>query len=109
MGPRTLKRGDVVLVALGKPRPAIVVQSDDVPTPMELLLCPLSTTSPDELVYRPTVQPTLGNRLKSPSQMMTDKVGPIPFSKIGAVIGRLDDSDLLNLNVALAVILGLGG
>ena len=97
-----------MLVAIGKPRPAIVVQSDDIPTPAELLLCPLSTTSPDEQIYRPAVKPTARNGLKSVSQMMTDKIGPAPLSKLGAVIGRLDDTDLLKLNIALAVILGLG-
>lgn len=109
MGSRTLKRGDIVLVAIGKPRPAVVVQADDIPTPWAVLLCPLTTTMLDAPLYRPSVQPSSGNGLKSPSQVMVDKVGPALLSRIDRVIGRMEEGDMLRLNVTLAVVFDLGG
>lgn len=40
---------------------------------------------------------------------MVDKITTVPKSKMGALIGRLDDEDLLRLNRALLVFLGLAG
>jgi mRNA interferase MazF len=38
---------------------------------------------------------------------MVDKVTTVPKSKLGAHIGRLDDEDVLRLNQAVLVFLGL--
>ncbi len=38
---------------------------------------------------------------------MVDKVSTVPKAKIGARVGRLDDEDILRLNQALLVFLGL--
>ena len=103
-----MKRGDVVTIADGKPRPAIVVQADEIVTPFEVLVCPLTTTLLDVPFYRPTIEPTAVNRLNQTSQMMTDKTGPVSKTRIGGAIGRLDEADLLRLEIALAVVLGLG-
>ncbi len=39
--------------------------------------------------------------------MMADKIPPVPKSKVGARVGWLDDEDILRLNQALLVFLGL--
>ena len=43
-----MKRGDIVTVALqgdyGKPRPAVVVESDMIPPSDSILVCPISST-----------------------------------------------------------------
>jgi mRNA interferase MazF len=38
---------------------------------------------------------------------MVDKITTVPKSKLGAQIGHLDDEDLLRLNRAVLVFLGL--
>jgi mRNA interferase MazF len=38
---------------------------------------------------------------------MVDKITPVPKSKIGERIGRLDDEDVVRLNQAVTVFLGL--
>ncbi len=102
-----MRQGDIVRVALGKPRPAVVVQSDELATPVEVLVCPFTTTSVDAPFYRVPVDPTADNGLKEPSQLMADKVGPAPRDKIDGVIGRLADDDLERLKTALMLILDL--
>jgi mRNA interferase MazF len=38
---------------------------------------------------------------------MVDKIATVPKSKVGACLGRLDDEDILRLNQAILVFLGL--
>ena len=38
---------------------------------------------------------------------MVDKITTVPKSKVGAPIGRLDPADIIRLNQALLVFLGL--
>ena len=99
----------MVLFAAGKPRPGVVAQADEVTTPDEILICPLTSTLLDAPLYRPTVQPSAVNGLLGPSQLMADKVGPVPRARIGATIGHLNGPDLLSLNIALLTVLDLGG
>jgi mRNA interferase MazF len=40
---------------------------------------------------------------------MIDKIMTIPKTKIGTRIGRLDDADIVRLNRAVIVFLGLAG
>lgn len=102
-----MKRGDVVLMADGKPRPAVVVQADQVPTPATVLLCPLSSFLVEAPLYRPQVEPDATNGLTRTSQLMADKTGPVRRDLCGDVIGTLAPGDLRRLDVALAVVLGL--
>ena len=109
MGSGALKRGDIVLFATGKPRPGVIVQTDAVTTSAEVLVCPFTTTLLDAPLYRPTVQPGAANGLTAPSQIMADKVGPVPQGRIGEIVGRLEDTDIQRLNISLVTILELGG
>ena len=97
----------MIVIAAGKPRPAVIVQADRVQTREEVLVCPFTTHLIDADLYRPTVLPTDSNGLKAPSQMMTDKIAPAVIGRIGSVIGRLDSADILRLNVALALVLDI--
>ena len=103
-----MRRGDVVRVADGKPRPAVIVQSDDLPTPEMLLICPLTSYLTDAPIYRIMVKPDARNGLLAPSQLMADRTGPIRRDRIDGVIGRLTESDLDRLATAPATILDLG-
>lgn len=84
------------------------MQADEIETSVELLICPLTTTLLDVPLYRPTVTPSAANGLKATSQIMADKVGPVPFRSIDEVVGWLDEADMMRLNVALVTILELG-
>ena len=45
--------------------------------------------------------------LRAPSRLMVDKITTVPKSKVGAPIGRLDPADIIRLNQALLVFLGM--
>lgn len=105
-----MRRGYLVTVALagdfGKPRPALVIQSDlfDTDTLTVLLL---SSTIVDTPLIRIMVQPTQSNALNSPSQIMIDKAMTLKREKIGRVFGSIEDETLMAVNRSLAVFFGL--
>ncbi len=107
----TLKRGDLITVAAqgdyGKPRPAVVIQSDALSEADSVLVALLTSTLNDAPFYRLSVEPTDTNGLKVSSQIMIDKILAYPRTKCGAVIGRLSSQDMLALNNMLSVMIGL--
>lgn len=107
-----MKRGDVVLIAasgeMGKPRPGVVVQADELgEDTTSVLICPMSSETADFKRTRPVVQPDANNGLRLPSQIMTDKMSALPRSRIRQVIGTIDENISDQLDSALLVILGL--
>ena len=100
-------RGDVVLVAEGKPRPAVIVQSDRLQTPDWVILCPITSFLTDAPIYRPTIAPGAGNGLVVTSQLMLDRIGPARRTRVGQTIGRLKEEDIQRLNGALLILLDL--
>ena len=104
-------RGDLIIVALvgdyGKPRPALVVQSDafrDVPS---VTVLPLSGDLREARLVRITVEPRTGTGLTKRSQVMIDKAVTVSRSKIGQRIGRADTGTMRAVDTALAGFLGL--
>lgn len=90
----------------GKPRPALVVQSDLFAELPSVVICPLTTTlRTDANLFRLDVEPSPGNGLRQSSQIAIDKITVIPVGKIGDVIGQADDALLLRVNRALALFL----
>jgi mRNA interferase MazF len=109
-----VKRGDIVLVVArgdyGKPRPAVIVQSDLYnATHASLLVCLLTTETVKAPLFRLSLLPTPENGLDEVSQIMVDKLLAVPRSRIDDVIGVIDDATLLVLNRCLALMLGLAG
>ena len=106
-----LKRGDLVVVSAagdyGKPRPAIVIQSDLLNNSDSVLVVLLTSTLVDTPLFRLSVEPSPENGLKLPSQIMVDKIIAYPRDKCGAVMGSVDQSTLLALNHVLAVMVGI--
>lgn len=105
-----MKRGDIVTVATGKPRPAIVVQSDHLlPYPM-IIVVPLTS----EIDARPppftriTIDPSPTNGLKRVSQIMVDRIIGLPSAKLRPTPGQLEDDKLTELTRLLALWLGIG-
>ncbi|RXF75460.1 type II toxin-antitoxin system PemK/MazF family toxin [Hansschlegelia zhihuaiae] len=106
-----MKRGDLVTVAfsgdLGKPRPALVVQSDEFEHTQSVTLLPLTTHLLDVPSLRIDVVPHRSNGLRERSQIMLDKISSLHRSKVGARIGALDEETLGRVDRALASFLGL--
>jgi mRNA interferase MazF len=72
-----------------------------------VVLCLISSQPVNAPAFRITVEPDAGNGLRERSQIMVDKILAVPRTRIGSVIGRLDDETLLRLNRTLAFVLGL--
>jgi mRNA interferase MazF len=107
-----VSHGDIVTVAAGggfggKPRPAVIIQSDQFETSSSATVCLFTSDAVDAPLIRLQVQPSAENGLFGPSRLMIDKITTVPASKIGKRIGRLEADDLLRLNRALSVFLGL--
>lgn len=107
-----MKRGDVVTVAAtgdyGKPRPAVIVQTDALPADhASVVVCQMTSDLSDAADFRVTIEPTDANGLRMRSQIMADKPATIRRERIGAVIGHLDNEDNARLNIALAFVMGL--
>jgi mRNA interferase MazF len=107
-----MKRGDIWTVAgakdyAGKPRPVVIVQDDSFDATDSITICAFTTDETDAPLFRLVVQPNDRNGLRAPCRMMVDKITTIPKSKAGARAGRLDDDDILRLNQAMLVFLGL--
>jgi mRNA interferase MazF len=106
-----MSRGDLVIVAApgdyGKPRPAVIVQSNAIPeTHTSIVICPM-TSELVEADFRITIEPGLQTGLRVRSQVMADKPVTVRRERIGQRIGRLGAVDMTRLNVALAFVMGL--
>lgn len=105
-----MRRGDLVTIAMqgdfGKPRPALVIQSDQFDAHATVTVLLLSSTLIEAPLFRLTVDPAPGNGLRKPSQIMVDKAMTVKREKLGEVFGRIDDSAMVAVNRALALFLG---
>ena len=106
-----MRRGDVVVVAVpgdyGKPRPAVVVQTDAFPPAhASVVLCQMTSVLVD-VSFRVTIEAHPNNGLQLTSQIMADKPITLRREKVGHRIGSLDAAEMGRLNRALAFVLGL--
>lgn len=105
-----MRRGDLVTVALqgdlGKPRPALIIQSDLFNAHPSVTILPVTSELRDAPLLRIPVIPGELNGLNKPAQVMVDKPQSVARQKIGTPLGRLDDETMLAVNRALAVFLG---
>jgi mRNA interferase MazF len=85
----------------------VVVQSDWLAGTDSVLVALLTSELVDAPLYRLRIEPSGGNGLEAPSQVMIDKIVAIPREKCGRVIGRLDESERIVLNHMLAVVVGI--
>jgi mRNA interferase MazF len=109
----SVRRGDLVTIAVsgdfGKPRPALIVQADAFRALGAVTVLRLTSELHEWPTFRVTVQPSAGNGLRQPSQVMIDRAVSLPRDKVGAVFGRLDDATMRAVSHTLAVFLGLEG
>ena len=107
-----MRRGEIWTVAggkhyAGKPRPVVILQDDSFDATVSITVCAFTTDETQAPLFRLLVQPNEGNGLRTACRLMVDKITTIPKSKIGIRVGRLDDADVLRLNRAVLVFLGL--
>lgn len=107
-----VKRGDLVTLALagdcGKPRPALVVQSDAFGALDSVTVLRLTSDLHDWPLFRITIEPHEDNGLHKPSQIMIDKAATVPKSKIGRRIGQTNTATMKAVSAALGRFLELG-
>ncbi len=107
-----VKRGDVVLILMrgdvGKPRPGVVVQSDQLSeSASSVLVCPMSSDVREPGIIRPIVEPDETNGLRVRSQIMTDKLSALRNDRIRRTLGTLNAQTLERLDRALLIVLDL--
>jgi len=107
-----MRRGEVWTVSggrdyAGKPRPVVIVQDDAFDATDSITICAFTTDPTEAPLFRLPVEPNARNGLRVSSRLMVDKITTVPKSKIGERVGRLDDEDLVRLNQAAMVFLGL--
>lgn len=109
-----MKRGDVWTVSggpdyAGKPRPAVILQDDAFDATAAITVCPLTTHQVDAPLIRLAVEPSACNGLRSTSYAMIDKLTTVSKKKLERPVGRLSDDDIVRVNRAIVVFLGLAG
>lgn len=109
-----MRRGEIWTVAggrdyAGKPRPVVVLQDDRFDATASIMICAFTTDPTEAPLFRLLIEPNSGNGLHEPCRLMVDKITTVPKSKIGSRVGRLGDEDILRLNRAVLVFLGLAG
>jgi len=107
-----MRRGDIWTVSggkdyAGKPRPVAILQDDRFDATDSVTFCAFTTDETEAPLFRLAIEPTELNGLRMPCRLMVDKITTVTRSKIGAHVGRLDDQDVLRLNQAIVVFLGL--
>ena len=104
-------RGDFVTITMqgdfGKPRPALVIQTDLFNDHTTVTVLPVTSTLIAAPLLRITIQPTAENGLQKPSQIMVDKIMTLKRDKAGQVFGRIDADTFVNVERCLAVFLGI--
>ena len=109
-----MRRGEVWTAAggkdyAGKPRPVVIVQSDAFDATESITVCGLTTNPTEAPLVRPVIEPNDTNGLNVACRLMADKLTTMPRAKLGNRVGRLADEDVLRMNRAILVFLGLAG
>jgi mRNA interferase MazF len=107
-----MRRGDIWTASggndyAGKPRPVVIVQDDSFDSTNSITVGAFTTDETDAPLIRLLIEPNGRNGLRLASRLMVDKITTVPKSKLGKRIGRLDDQDIVRLNQAILVFLGL--
>ena len=109
-----MRRGEVWTASggpgyAGKPRPVVIVQDDRFDATDSVTVCGFTTDPTEAPLFRLPIDPAPENGLDAPSHLMVDKITTVARGKLGRRIGRLADTDMLRVNRAIVVFLGLAG
>jgi mRNA interferase MazF len=109
-----MKRAEVWTVSggpddAGKPRPAVILQDDAFAGTASITMCPLTSVAVDAPLIRLPIAPTKQNGLHVVSHAMVDKITTVAKSKLQKRVGKLADDDMIRVNRAVVLFLGLAG
>jgi mRNA interferase MazF len=109
-----MKRGEIWTIAgggdyTGTPRPAVIVQDDSFDATASVTICAFTTDPTDAPLFRIAIEPSGKNGLRAPSRLLVDKLTTVAKERLGSRMGRLDDEDMVRLNRAILVFLGMAG
>lgn len=107
-----MRRGDIHVAAArgvytGKPRPVVIVQDDRFDATSSVTVCPLTTNPVEAPLTRITVEPGAVTGIDQSSHIMVDKITTMPRANLRDRLGRIADDDLVRLDRAILVFLGL--
>ena len=107
-----MKRSEIWTVSggkdyAGKPRPAVILQDDRFDMTDSITICAFTTDPTEAPLFRLPVEPSESNGLRSVCRLMVDKITTVPKSRVGTRIGRLADEEMVQLNRAVLVFLGI--
>jgi mRNA interferase MazF len=109
-----MRRGEIWTVAggkdyAGKARPVVVLQDERFDATASVTICPFTTDPTEASIFRLPVEANASNGLRASCRLMVDKITTVPRAKVGSRLGQLQRDDLLRLNRAVLVFLGLAG
>jgi mRNA interferase MazF len=109
-----VRRGEVWTAAggkdyAGKPRPVVILQDNQFDATSSVTVCAFTTDPTEAPLFRLPIEPNERNGLRASCRLMVDKITTVPKTKIRTRIGRLDDEDIVRLNRAALVFLGMAG
>ena len=107
-----MRRGEVWTVSGGntyaaKPRPAVIVQDDSFDATDSITICAFTTDPTDAPLFRLVLEPNERNGLRFACRLMVDTITTVPKRRLGAQVGWLDEEDMVRLNRAMTVFLGM--
>ncbi len=107
-----MKRGEIWTAAggkdyAGKPRPLVIFQDNRFDMTDSVTVCAFTTDTTEAPLFRLVIEPNESNGLRTVCRLMVDKITTIPKAKIGRRVGLLADDDLVRLNRAVLVFLGI--
>lgn len=107
-----MSRGDIYTAATrgtytGKPRPVVIIQDDRFDATASVTVCPLTTNPVEAPLTRIPIEASELNGLEQPGKLMVDKLTTMPRGSLRDRLGRLPEDDLVRVNRALIVFLGL--
>jgi mRNA interferase MazF len=109
-----VKRGEIWTASggrdyAGKPRPFVILQDNRFDATDSITVCAFTTDQTNAPLFRLSVEPNAKNGLRNPCKLMVDKITTVPKTKLGSRVGCLDDEDIVRLNRAILVFLGMAG
>jgi len=108
-----MERGDIVIIAApgdyGKPRPAVIVQSNELTDSGigSIVVCLMTSSLKKTPATRVTILPTPANGLQRTTNVMAEKLFTLPSTKITKRIGSLTADEQTELDHALTFALSL--
>ena len=109
-----MKRGEIWTVAgggdyTGKPRPAVILQDNRFDATESITICTFTTNPSDAPLFRIPIDPKDSNGLRARCRLVADKITTVSKKRLKSRIGRLEHEEIVRLNRAILVFLGLAG